>query len=69
MVGLFEWILIFVQIVPYIITLASIITALTPTPKDDALVGKAYKFLEWCALVVGKAKEIAPEEERKSETK
>ena len=66
MFGLFEWILILVQIVPYVITLASIVTALTPTPKDDAIVGKAYKFLEWCALVVGKAKEIAPEKEAKA---
>ena len=65
MYGIFEWILILIQIVPYVITLASIVTALTPTPKDDALVGKAYKFLEWCALVVGKAKEIGPEKELK----
>jgi hypothetical protein len=65
MFGLLEWILILVQIVPYIITLASIITALTPTPKDDLLVGKAYRLLEYCALVIGKAKEIAPEKEVK----
>lgn len=36
---------------------ASAITALTPTPKDDALVAKFYKVLETLALVVGKAKQ------------
>lgn len=36
---------------------ASVITALTPTPKDDALVSKFYKVLETIALVVGKAKQ------------
>ena len=64
-----EWILLLIQIVPFIITLASIITALTPTPKDDAWVGKVYKFIEWTALVVGKAKEVAPESESKTTTK
>ena len=39
------------------IALASAITAVTPTPRDDELVGKAYKYLEYFALVVGKAKE------------
>jgi hypothetical protein len=39
--------------------LASAITALTPTPKDDAVVAKAYKFIELIAGVVGKAKEKA----------
>lgn len=36
---------------------ASAITALTPTPKDDKLVGKFYKLIEICALVVGRAKQ------------
>ena len=39
------------------VTLASAITALTPTPQDDALVAKAYKMLEYFALVCGRAKE------------
>ena len=39
------------------VTLASAITALTPTPKDDAMVAKAYKVLEYFALVIGKAKQ------------
>ncbi len=37
--------------------LASAITALTPTPKDDAIVAKIYKVLEKIALVVNNAKE------------
>ena len=37
------------------IALASAVTAVTPTPKDDILVGKAYKYLEYFALVIGKA--------------
>ncbi|MGA1341364.1 MAG: hypothetical protein ACO30S_07950 [Flavobacteriaceae bacterium] len=36
---------------------ASAICALTPTPKDDALVGKLYKVIEMLALVVGRAKQ------------
>ena len=39
------------------VALASAITAMTPTPKDDAMVAKAYKVLEYFALVVGKAKQ------------
>ena len=38
------------------VTACSVITALTPTPKDDLLISKIYKFLEIGALVVGKAK-------------
>lgn len=36
---------------------ASAICALTPTPKDDALIGKLYKVIETLALVVGRAKQ------------
>ena len=39
------------------VTAASAITALTPTPKDDKLVGKAYRILEVIALNIGHAKE------------
>jgi hypothetical protein len=48
-----EWI----AIIPTIVMGASLICALTPTPKDDAIIGKIYKILDWCALNVGKAKE------------
>ena len=36
---------------------ASAICALTPTPKDDAILGKLYKVIETLALVVGRAKQ------------
>lgn len=36
---------------------ASAITALTPTPKDDKVVAKAYKVVEFLGGVVGKAKD------------
>jgi hypothetical protein len=48
-----EWI----AVIPSIVMGASLICALTPTPKDDAIVGKIYRILDWCALNVGKAKE------------
>ena len=36
---------------------ASAICALTPTPKDDAFLGNAYKVLEFIALNIGRAKQ------------
>jgi hypothetical protein len=36
---------------------ASAVTALTPTPKDDAWVAKTYKVIEILGGVVGKAKD------------
>jgi hypothetical protein len=36
---------------------ASIFVALTPTPHDNKFVEKAYKVIEFFALVVGKAKQ------------
>ena len=45
-----------VSVVTTIVTVASLIAASTPTPKDDKLIGKLYKFLEIGALVIGKAK-------------
>ena len=47
-------------VIPFIVMAASLVCALTPTPKDDQIVGKIYKVLDWCALNVGKAKEVAP---------
>jgi hypothetical protein len=35
---------------------ASVICAMTPTPKDDELLSKAYKILEIFAINIGKAK-------------
>jgi len=40
-----------------IVTVASIVAASTPTPKDDAWIGKLYKFVDLLALNIGKAKE------------
>ena len=40
-----------------IVAAASAVAALTPTPKDDSLVAKAYKIVDWLALNVGKAKD------------
>lgn len=42
-----------------IIAAASAITALTPTPSDDTVVGKMYKVLDFLALNFGKAKDKA----------
>ena len=40
-----------------IVTAASAIAAVTPTPKDDGYVKKAYAILDWLALNVFKAKD------------
>ena len=40
-----------------VVAAASAVAALTPTPKDDSIVAKAYKVLDWVALNVGKAKD------------
>lgn len=40
-----------------IVTAASAIAALTPTPADDTWVGKAYRIVDWLALNIGRAKE------------
>lgn len=44
-------------VVTAVISLASAITALTPTPKDDAVVRKLYRIIEALGLVVGRAKD------------
>ena len=49
-----------VNIVIYItiiVTVASLIAASTPTPKDDVWIGNLYKFVDLLALNIGKAKE------------
>jgi hypothetical protein len=40
-----------------IVTIASIVAASTPTPKDDIWIGKLYKFIDLLALNIGKAKD------------
>jgi len=44
-------------VVTAVIAAASAIAALTPTPKDDTFIGKAYKVVDWLALNVFKAKD------------
>ena len=39
------------------VTFASVIASLTPTPKDDTIVGKLYKVVDLLALNIGKAKD------------
>ena len=52
-----ELILEIFNIVTAAVALASGIAAVTPTPKDDEWVAKAYKFIDMIALNVGLAKE------------
>jgi hypothetical protein len=40
-----------------VISVASIIAAVTPTPKDDVWIAKLYKVLEVLAVNIGKAKQ------------
>ena len=46
-----------IGIITGVVALASAIAALTPTPKDDNWVKKAYKVIDLLALNVGKAKD------------
>jgi hypothetical protein len=57
MLDLLDTILKIIGVVPWIVSICSMIAALTPTPVDDNLVGKAYKIIDWFALNIGKAKE------------
>jgi len=45
-----------INLIPDIVMACSIICAMTPTPKDDELLSKAYKILEIFAINIGKAK-------------
>ena len=57
MLDLLDTIMKIVGVVPWVISICSMIAALTPTPIDDNLVGKAYKIIDWFAINVGKAKD------------
>ena len=54
-----DFILNIISVVTGIVCAASIICSLTPTPKDDALIGRLYKIVEIAALNIGKAKDGA----------
>lgn len=46
-----------IEIITGIISCASIICAITPTPKDNAIIHAIYRFVEVLALNIGKAKD------------
>ena len=46
------------------VTFASVIASLTPTPKDDTVVGKLYKDVDLLALNIGKAKDKGDNKEQ-----
>ena len=46
-----------VSVVTTIVTVASLIAASTPTPKDDEWLSKLYKFVDLLAINIGKAKQ------------
>lgn len=50
------WLNIFMWITA-IIAIASLVAAVTPTPKGDKLSGKLYKAIDFLALNIGKAKD------------
>ena len=47
----------FIMICNAIVTIASLIAALTPTPADDNFFKKVYSILDLFALNIGNAKE------------
>ena len=54
-----------IAVVMAVISVASIIAAITPTPKDDVWIGKLYKLIDLLAVNIGKAKQQAPVVESK----
>ena len=46
-----------ISVVTTIVTVASIVAAVTPTPKDDEWIAKLYKFVDLLAINIGKAKQ------------
>ena len=57
MVYMLDLVLKLIQIIPWVVTGASLIASITPTPRDDVWIGKVYKLLDWCAINIGKAKD------------
>ena len=54
--GVFEALATAGQWVPIVVTVASVITAVTPTPKDDAALRAVVRVLRGLALNVGRAR-------------
>lgn len=48
------------MIIPVVISICSVIVSLTPTPQDDKVWAKVYKYLEVLALAIGKTKDKNP---------
>ena len=46
-----------IAIVTAVVTLASLIASITPTPKDNDVIAKVYKVVDLLALNIGHAKE------------
>ena len=57
MISMLDLVLKLIQIIPWIVTGASLIASITPTSRDDVWIGKIYKLLDWCAINIGKAKD------------
>ena len=53
-----------VSVVTTIVTVASIIAAVTPTPKDDEWIAKLYKFVDLLAVNIGKAKQSCKKKQK-----
>tara|TARA_R100001163_G_C4947276_1_gene116549 strand:+ start:294 stop:467 length:174 start_codon:yes stop_codon:yes gene_type:complete len=51
-----EFIVNIISVVTAVVTVSSIIAAITPTPKDDVWIGKLYKLIDALALNIMKAK-------------
>ena len=47
--------------VTMIVTVASLVAASTPPPKDDVWIGKLYKLIDLLAINVGKSKQKSGE--------
>jgi hypothetical protein len=48
-----------IGVITLIVTISSIVAAITPTPKDDVWIGKLYKLIDLFAFNIGKAKNRA----------
>ena len=48
---------VWVQLVLALVTFASAVAAVTPTPKEGSVWSKAYKVIDFLAINVGKAKD------------
>ncbi len=43
-----------------VVSAASAVAAVTPTPKDDRILGRLYRIVDVLALNIGRAKDRAP---------